>query len=128
MHHPQGADMTERPTSSAESRSYEAIHTPGVAGARHQGAGARGPGRLPTGATPQAGRGAGHVYDFQIATNGGHFRVELLRVSVGFFGRVRREHVGVTDGPFETLEDAEAALARRWEGYWRAAGQARAAE
>jgi hypothetical protein len=126
MHHPQDADMTERPTA-ADSRPYQAIHTPGVAGAHHQDASARGP-RPPTGATPQAGRGAGHVYDFQIATNGAHFRVELLRVSVGFFGRVHREHVGVTDGPFETREDAEAALARRWEGYWRAAGPSRAAE
>jgi hypothetical protein len=122
MHHPQDADMTERPTA-ADSRPYQAIHTPGAADARHQGASARGL-RPP----PQPGHGAGHAYEFQITTNGAHFRIELLRVSVGFFGRVRREHVGVTDGPFETREDAEAALARRWEGYWRAAGPSRAAE
>jgi hypothetical protein len=115
-------EMTERPTSLTDVRYYQESDTvQGLAEAHWRGMAAP-PGPRGQALPQRLQRQPAHIYEFQVATNDTHFRVELLRVTVGFFGRVRREHVGVTDGPFVAREDAEAALTRRWNDYWRATG------
>lgn len=121
--------MTQRPTPPTDLHTHTESHTPiALSDARYGGTGALPGARTPAGSTHPLGRASGDVYAFQIASKGAHFRVELLRVTASFFGRVRREYAGVTDGPFDTRAEAEAALTRRWAHYRRATEPSRSME
>jgi hypothetical protein len=107
--------MTQRPTPPSELPDNPDTHLPiGMTDARYGGTGAP-----PQDQAPTSGA-RGYVYEFRIASQDAQFHVELVRVTVNLFGRAQRKCVGLTDGPFHSREDAEAALTRRWNDYRRA--------